>query len=118
VGTPLKRDRLVAFGWAGGPRLGGFSFPFPVHGILVMIIEVLANLVHFLVQGIADGGRISLAASDAADEGGINAQTAGNTAEEAAKKGERGERSRGIIRLVTIHDAFQEHGSKGAILTN
>jgi hypothetical protein len=83
-----------------------------------MIIEVLANLVHFLVQGIANGRGVSFAASDTADEGGINAQATCDTTEKAAKKGERRQLSRDIIRLVTIHDTFQEHGSKGAILIN
>ena len=97
---------------AGGPRFSGFSFPgVPVHGIFVMIVEVLTNGAHFLVEGLADGGGVSFAARDAADEGRVNAETAGDTAEEAAKNGERWERSRGIIPLVTIHDAFQEHGS-------
>jgi hypothetical protein len=76
-----------------------------------MIVEVLADHVHLLVQGFADGGRASLAASDAADEGRVDAEAASDAAEQAAKNGERRERSRVIIRLVTIHDAFQEHGS-------
>jgi hypothetical protein len=78
-----------------------------------MIVEVLANLEHFLVQGLADGRRASFTASNAADEGRIDAETAGDAAEEAAKNGERWEGSRAIIRLVTIHDTFQEHGSNG-----
>ena len=97
---------------AGGPRFSGFSFPgVPVHGIFVMIVEVFANGAHFLVEGLADGGRVSFAARDAADEGRVDAEAVGDAAEETAKNGERWERSCGSMRLVTIHDAFQEHGS-------
>jgi hypothetical protein len=76
-----------------------------------MIVEMLTNGAHFLVEGLADGGGLSFAAGNSADEGRIDAETASDAAEEAAKNGERWERSRGIIRLVTIHDAFREHGS-------
>jgi hypothetical protein len=102
----------MTFCGPGGPRLGGFSFVgIPVHGILMMIVEVLANGAHFLVQGIADGRGVSFAARNTADEGRVDAEAARDATEEAAKNRERGERSRVIIRLVTIHDAFQEHGS-------
>jgi hypothetical protein len=76
-----------------------------------MMVEVLANSVHLLVQGFADGGGVSFAASDSAYEGRIDAEAACDTAEEAAKNVERRERDRVIIRLVTVHDTFQEHGS-------
>jgi len=76
-----------------------------------MIIEMLAKQAHFLLQGSEDRRGASLAASDAADEGRIDAEAAGDAAEEAAKNGELRERRCGIIRLVTIHDAFREHGS-------
>jgi hypothetical protein len=76
-----------------------------------MIVEMLAKRVHLLVQGFADGGGVSFTASDAAYEGRIDAQAAGDTAKEATKNVERRERDRVTMRLGTIHDTFQEHGS-------
>jgi hypothetical protein len=110
--TPLKKGRLVVVCGPGRTRFGVFSFRgIPVHGILVVIVEVLANRVHLLVESLAHGGGVSFSARDATDEGRIDRKASGDAAEEAAKNGKRGERSRAIIRLVTIHDTFQEHGS-------
>jgi hypothetical protein len=76
-----------------------------------MMVEVLAKRVHLLVQGFADGRRVSLPASDTAYEGRIDAEAACDTAEEAAKNVERRESDRVIMRLVAVHDTFQKHGS-------
>lgn len=79
--------------------------------VVVMIVQVLANLVHLFVQGGADGGGIPFPTGHTADEGRVDTEAASDAAEEAAENCKRRERSRAIIRLVTIHDTFQEHGS-------
>ena len=62
------------------------------------------NPVNFLAQRFGDEGGIAFAARDAAYIRRINVQLHGNTFVDAAKNGERFQRERANIGLVTVHD--------------
>jgi hypothetical protein len=86
--------------------------------ISVVIVEMFANHLHFVFEGLVDGLGVAFAAGHAADIGRIDAEALRYALVETAKNRERRKRSYASIRFVTFHDAFQEQLSRGAIVTS
>jgi hypothetical protein len=68
-------------------------------------VEVLANDEHLVLKSGQDVWGPSFAPRDAAHVRGIYAELSGHAIVEAAKNSKRGQAQRGIICVVTFHDA-------------
>ena len=70
----------------------------------VMQTGLAQDAVDFFAQSVGNDGRVAFAAGDAAYVGRVDVEQHGHTLVDSAKYGERFERGRDIIGLVTIHD--------------